>query len=62
MIYMKSLQFIKKYFGEIAFLALIVTCFWLYFVVYMTPSRIAWYNEMVHQITVLLNGLVRLLT
>ena len=46
---MKYLQQIKRYALEITFSALIVLCFFIYFVVYMTPSRLAWYREMRNQ-------------
>ncbi len=49
---MKYLKSTKKYFPEILFLSLVTLCFLIYFVVYMTPSRVAWYREMRNQIIV----------
>jgi len=49
---MKSTKFLKNNALELSFLALIITCFFIYFVVYLTPSRIAWYREMRNQIIV----------
>ncbi len=55
MIYMRFMRFIKLYALEIAFLTLIAFFFYLYFVVYLTPSRTAWYTEMQNQITILID-------
>jgi hypothetical protein len=49
---MKYLKQIKNNILEIIFIGLIATFFFIYFVIYMTPSRIAWYREMRNQIVV----------
>lgn len=51
---MKFSRLIKNNVLEILFVALIVLCFYVYFVIYMTPSRVAWYREMRNQITIAL--------
>lgn len=49
-VYMKFTKFIKDYHVEIGFVLLVAVFFYMYFVVYMTPSKVAWYNEMNRQI------------
>ena len=49
---MKYFKRIRWYLPEVFFIALIVLCFFIYFVVYMTPSRVAWYREMRNQTVV----------
>ena len=51
---MRFTKFIKDNIVELVFVLLIILFFYLYFVVYMTPSRIAWYTEMQHQINILI--------
>ena len=46
---MKYFKRIRWYLPEVFFIALIVLCFFIYFVVYMTPSRVAWYRYMRNQ-------------
>jgi len=43
---------IRRYLPEAAFLTLIAVCFFIYFVVSMTPSRLAWYREMRNQLVI----------
>lgn len=47
---MRFFNFIKKYKVETIFILLIMFFGYLYFVVYMTKSRVLWYNDMVNQI------------
>lgn len=54
---MKFSRFVKCYATEIAFLCLCVLCFYIYFIVYMTPSRVAWYSEMNKQRTLFIQEL-----
>lgn len=51
---MKFLNFVKNNKVEIVFLLLVTFFFYLYFVVYMTPSKHAWYVEMNNQIDALI--------
>jgi hypothetical protein len=46
---MKYSKLIKGRFTDLLFIALIAACFFIYFVIYMTPSRVAWYREMRNQ-------------
>lgn len=43
---MRYSKLIKAHIPDAVFVALIAACFFIYFVVYMTPSRIAWYHAM----------------
>jgi hypothetical protein len=54
---MKYLKRNNKKLTEASFFVLIFTFLWLYFVVYMTPSRIAWYREMKNQLMILFRGI-----
>ena len=47
---MKFSRFVKSNAAEIVFLVLIAVFFYLYFVVYMTPSKSVWYVQMYDQI------------
>ena len=49
---MKYFKRIRRYLPEVSFTALIVLCFFIYFVVYMTPSRVAWYSYMRNQMVI----------
>lgn len=49
---MKYSKLIKDNASGLIFVTLIAICFYIYFIVYMTPSRKAWYKEMVHQMNV----------
>ncbi len=49
---MKYSKYLKNNALEIIFIMLIVVCFYIYYVIYMTPSRVAWYMEMRNQIIV----------
>ena len=51
---MKFIKFIKMNIVEIAFILLIAGFWYLYFFTYMTPSRVAWYNEMEKQTSILI--------
>jgi len=53
---MKSSKPLKTYLPDLAFIALIIMGFSIYFIVYMTPSRIAWYREMRKQVTIVYRG------
>jgi hypothetical protein len=50
---MKYSKLIRGRTPDIIFVALIATCFFVYFVIYMTPSRIAWYGEMRNQMVIM---------
>jgi len=55
---MKSIKRISKdKVVEILLLALIAACFYVYFVVYLTNSREAWYHEMFKQLKIVVNAL-----
>jgi len=49
---MKYFKLTKKHLPDTLLLALIALCFFLYFVIYMTPSRVAWYREMRNQMVI----------
>ena len=49
---MRYLKSIRSSLVDILFLVLIAVFLFLYFVIYMTPSRIAWYREMRDQIVI----------
>lgn len=49
---MKYSKLIKENITGIVFLVLIGVFSFIYFIVYMTPSRIAWYREMKNQFIV----------
>lgn len=49
---MRYSKLIKSHIPDVVFLALIAGSFFIYFVVYMTPSRIAWYRAMRDQIVI----------
>jgi len=51
---MKFTKFVKDYKVEIVFSLLIGLFFYMYFVTYMTPSRVAWYTEMEKQVHILI--------
>ncbi len=57
---MKSLKRDSKKLTELSFFVLVFTFLWLYFVVYMTPSRITWYREMKNQLMILFRGITGL--
>jgi hypothetical protein len=48
---MKFFRFAKDHSAEAVFIVLIALCLYIYFVVYMTPSRVYWYHTMMHQLT-----------
>ena len=58
---MKYSKLIKKNLPEILFLALIIAFCYIYFVIYLTPSRVTWYREMRDQITIGFKGIVDIL-
>src|SRR3989344_1466246 len=49
---MRYLKSIKKNFADILFLVLVAVFLYTFFVIYMTPSRVAWYREMRDQIVI----------
>ena len=49
---MKYSRLTKKYLPDAVFVALIALCFFIYFVIYMTPSRVAWYSGLRNQMVV----------
>jgi hypothetical protein len=49
---MKYLKLIKYNLPAIVFLLLIGLFFYIYFIIYMTPSRVSWYVEMANQIKI----------
>lgn len=55
---MKFSKLIKTHPTEVVFLSLITLFFILYFIAYLTPSRIAWYIESREQIVVLLKTII----
>ena len=61
MVSMRFLKSIKSYWPDYAFLSLIVVFGLLYFTVYMTPSKAAWYQAMYQEMRVALHGIVTLL-
>jgi hypothetical protein len=50
---MKYSKLIRGRMTDIIFIALIAISFFIYFVIYMTPSRIAWYREMRNQMVII---------
>lgn len=58
---MRFLKSIKKYWPDSVFLALVILFAVLYFVVYMTPGKAAWYRSMYKEARVVLHGLVNLI-
>lgn len=46
---MRYSKLIKTHTPDAVFVALIAVCLFIYFVIYMTPSRIAWYHAMQDQ-------------
>jgi hypothetical protein len=46
---MRFIRYLGKYKVDIAFLALIAIFGYIYFVVYLTPDRITWYDAMFNQ-------------
>lgn len=57
---MRFFKYIKKYRVELITLSLIAIFGYLYFVIYMTPSRLAWYNEMYRQIKILIFEIINI--
>lgn len=57
---MKSTRPTKNAVVDIAFVILIVVFFYFYFVVYMTPSRSAWYREMRNQMKIFIQEVKRI--
>lgn len=57
---MRYIKRIKARLPEIIFVALIIVFCYLYFVIYMTPSRVAWYREMRKQMLIFLKGVTGL--
>jgi len=55
---MRYFERTKKYTPEAMFVALIALCFFTYFVVYMTPGRVAWYHEMRNQTVIFYEKLI----
>ena len=49
---MKFTKSIRKNAADIIFLGMIMLGIYIYFVVYLTPSRAAWYLEMNNQMTI----------
>lgn len=43
---MKFINYIKSHWIELAFLLLVFVFLYMYFVTYLTPSRLAWYDVM----------------
>ncbi len=43
---MKFMKYIKDHIITILFIVLVLTFGFLYYIVYRTQSRVAWYNEM----------------
>ena len=55
---MKFSKFAKDHFAEALFIVLIAVCFYIYFVVYETHSRIYWYKTMIHDMGYVVNTYV----
>ncbi len=49
---MRFSRFIKNNLIELVFTGMVVICFVVYFVIYMTPNRVAWYKEMRNQLII----------
>lgn len=56
---MKYSKLIRGRVPDITFVALIAICFFIYFVIYMTPSRVAWYREMRNQMVIMYHILIK---
>lgn len=54
---MKSTKSTKPLVLDVLFLSLIGLAFFLYFVVYLTPSRTAWYIEMNKQLNIIIRSI-----
>lgn len=52
---MRFLKFVRSHATEIVFYILVLTFLYIYFVVYLSPSRVTWYNEMLKQIEIIIN-------
>lgn len=55
---MRFMKFARRNLPELLFIVLIVVALFVYFVVYMTPSRKAWYGEMRRQIVIFYQELI----
>jgi len=55
---MKFSKFAKEHAVEAVFVIMIAVCFYVYFVVYETRSRIYWYETMIHDVGYILNTFV----
>ena len=58
---MRFLRFINKYKIEVIFTLLIIAFFFMYFVVYLTPSKQAWYVEIYNQFDYINYEIIRLI-
>ena len=58
MICMKFINYIKRHWIEVVFLLLLLAFLYMYFVTYLTPSRLAWYDVMEVEIKKFLYWLV----
>jgi len=56
---MKFIAYTKKYKIEIIFVLLILFFGYMYFIVYLTPSRTAWYNYMFNQIQIIKDEIMK---
>jgi len=54
---MKSSKLTKSKVPDILFISIIVVFAFIYFIIYMTPSRTAWYREMRNQLIIYYNEL-----
>ena len=46
---MLFISYVRKYRVEIAFVTLVAALGYIYFVIYLTADRVAWYDEMFNQ-------------
>jgi hypothetical protein len=54
---MKFSKYAKSHLLDWVFVGLVTLAFIIYFIVYITPSRTAWYNEMTKQVTIFFDEL-----